>query len=1161
MNKLCQFAVSALLGAALLAPAHSDATVLLEENFSYTAGGLYNQGNWVHHGKNTNEPIQLVAPALTFPGYQDNAAGLSAKLIGTDETTAHERLQKQFADEGITSGTLYAALLINMQSGATGGDVYFFSLCQRGAKNDQGIVNEKSGSEIARLVCCQADNAGKFVLGLSKNAASAQAKTEELDLNTTYLVVLKYTFVDGTNNDELVMWVNPASDAEPATAQLTGDSSKADASSSMGLQGITLRQGSAGDKFGPNVLIDAIRITDSWADLWQSSGTTEPDPGPKPGNGTILPAETSIELGTFYQYMKYTTTVNIKATDLSDNISASVNSSAVKLGTSSIPMEEAMSEQGYNLELTYTAEASSLDATITLSSPGTEDATIRLTADAFPATAFANFRQLSQFSADETCYFQGKATITYVDNSGSSPVIYAQDLYGGGVKFSTEMFLNENTLKIGDRITNFYCMTGEPSLGIPTVYLSDYPAITVTEGYTVEPAEVSLAELSRDPETYLHRLVKLTDIDFGDAAGTTFATTGVAVTSGTASGRVRPFAATDIVGTEVPAKATSIIGIPTSASAAVISVRALADIEAENTPVGEPSIEVTRELLVDASEWLPINRPVEFAKFTVVAKNLQSPAMVYHAGKNRDQFSINVEEIPAGDSNTEITVTYNPTTKGIHSGSLTIDATPTELSQSFAFTARAYDPDNLPEISVNTESLPEFSTTVGTPVTQTITYSTKELLDYGSIKITGGEGQFRINSTSMLKDCNDATLTVTFSPTKAGLYSATIEFSADMAQTISIPVSGIASGEAPVEDKQGDEFTMASFDTTTAFPYVYEDFQNCGDSNKPLHIDHWTNAAITGTRAWWAYTDTNDPEKKMAKITAYDSKADDSSLCQMLLLSPCLDFINAEQPLLTFSIMGQNMRDDQLDNLQVLYIDPTTEQTTALSIKAAASSPLDEVYAEPINGLNIPASSDYNGEWQNYVIDLKGLDIADKFFIGFGFTSMRGHESSTIYYIDDFSWGRADIPFIRIDQPYLDIEATINQQASSLPVTVEGLNLTGEISLTVTGANASKFSVETATLPAEGGTFNVNFTSDTEGVHECYIQLSAEGAPDSFVSVQANNTSLGAIDTITGNADTQLVDVYNLQGILILSQVTKAEAMNQLPAGLYIIGQEKLYVK
>lgn len=1162
MKKLSLWAVTALLGAASLLPSQAGATVYLDETFSYNAGNLYQQGSWLRHTKNENEPIQLVSPALSYPNYQNEAAGYSAKLVGNDITTAHERLQKQFADQGITTGSVYAAALINVERCATG-DVYFFSICQRGAAKDEGFVDTKSGTEYPRLFCCPADNPGKFVLGLSKNSATVNAKSSELDLNTTYLIVLKYTFVDGTKNDKVELFINPLSGDEPAEADLAVDPTvSGDANNTtMGLQGITLRQGSASTKIGPDVLIDAIRVTDSWQDLWQSGGT-EPGPGPdpQPGNGVITPAETAIELGTFYQYMKYTTTVNIKAQDLTDNIAVSVSGSEIKLGTSEIPADEATSPDGYNLELTYTAGASDLNETITLSSPGAEDATISVSATAYPATAFANFRQLSSFSTDEICYFQGKATITYVDNSGYTPVIYAQDIYGGGAKLSTEMFLNENTLKVGDRITNFYCMIGEPAQNIPTVYLADYPPFTVTEGYTVEPAEVSLSELARDPETYLNRLVKVADIDFGTAAGSTFASTGVAVTSGTAEGRVRPFAGTDLIGTEIPAKATSVVGISTSASAAIVSVRALADIEAVNTPVGEPSLEVTKELLIDPAQWCAVNTPVQFAKFTVVAKNLPQAAMVYHAGKNRDQFSINVEEIPAGDSETEIIVTYLPTTTGIHSGSLTIDAMPTELSQSFNFNARAYDPDHLPLITVNSDNLTEFATTVNNPVTQTITYSTEALLDYGTIKVVGGDGQFRISSGSMLKDSRDMSLTITFAPLKAGTFTADIEFSADMAETRTVHITGVASGQAPVEEKQGDEFTMASFDTSNALALVIEDFQNCGDSNKPLHIDGWTNAAITGTRAWWAYTDINDPSRRMAKITAYDSKAEESSLCQMLLLSPCLDYVNAKQQLLTFRIMGKNMLETQPDNLQVLYIDPTTEQTTTLDL-TPTPSPLDEVYAEAIGGLDIPASADLNGEWRDYVLDLKGLDLADKFFIGFGFASMRGHDTSTMYFVDDFSWGRDDIAFIRLGQPYLDMEAVVNRPATSQAISVEGLNLNGPITLSVTGANASKFSVEPQTLPAQGGSFTVTFSSEEEGVHACYIKLSADGAPDSYVSVEANNAAYDAIDGITTDANNELIDVYNLQGILIKRQITISDAMKQLPAGLYIMGNQKVYVK
>ena len=55
---------------------------------------------------------------------------------------------------------------------------------------------------------------------------------------------------------------------------------------------------------------------------------------------------------------------------------------------------------------------------------------------------------------------------------------------------------------------------------------------------------------------------------------------------------------------------------------------------------------------------------------------------------------------------------------------MVFDANPYELFQSYSFNARAYDPDNLPSVTVNAEGLKEFTTQPGTPVTQTITYTT-----------------------------------------------------------------------------------------------------------------------------------------------------------------------------------------------------------------------------------------------------------------------------------------------------------------------------------------------------------------------------------------------------------------------------------------------------
>ena len=202
------------------------------------------------------------------------------------------------------------------------------------------------------------------------------------------------------------------------------------------------------------------------------------------------------------------------------------------------------------------------------------------------------------------------------------------------------------------------------------------------------------------------------------------------------------------------------------------------------------------------------------------------------------------------------------------------------------------------------------------------------------------------------------------------------------------------------------------------------------------------------------------------------------------------------------------------DNLQVLYIDPTTDETINLQ-----ASPLDNVYVEEIGGLDIPAAPDYNGEWRDYVIDLKGLDIADKFFIAFGYTTERGRETTAMYFIDDFSWGRDDIKFIRVGTPLVEMECVPGTDKVSEPVTIEGLNLTGPISISTIGADKSAFTVEPATLPAEGGAISVRFNSTDAREHSIYIELTAEGAPASYIGVSVNNTLTSAIDTVTSDSD------------------------------------------
>ena len=84
---------------------------------------------------------------------------------------------------------------------------------------------------------------------------------------------------------------------------------------------------------------------------------------------------------------------------------------------------------------------------------------------------------------------------------------------------------------------------------------------------------------------------------------------------------------------------------------------------------------------------------------------------------------------------------------------------------------------------------------------------------------------------------------------------------------------------------------------------------------------------------------------------------------------------------------------DGIDNpaqLELYYIDATGKS----------------VYEQKID-LDIPATHDDNGDWRQFDVHLENQPMADVFFMEFRFTGLNGDNGSTVYYIDDVTWGVA----------------------------------------------------------------------------------------------------------------------------------------------------------
>ena len=548
----------------------------------------------------------------------------------------------------------------------------------------------------------------------------------------------------------------------------------------------------------------------------------------------------------------------------------------------------------------------------------------------------------------------------------------------------------------------------------------------------------------------------------------------------------------------------------------------------------EPTMTVTPTVVYDGSA-VAIGSSTTYATYAVEYANLENPIDVYLTGANRNQFEVSAETIPAGSGKATITLTYKPQAIGKHTARINFESTESTLNTGFAATGIAWDPANPPMIVAHSGGLTPFTCKAGEQQKQTITVTTSDLPDYGKAAVKGlSNGAFIISTATLLKNGNTQ-INITFKPLVPGDYEEVIEFSGIKAVTETIRIYGTATENGTTEDREGDRLPLDDSKPLASYMQSFDGVTK----NKPLSIEGWKNLAQVGNRAWWGYTWADG--NSAAKVTPYDSKMEENTPCVMTLVSPALDFKNTPNPVLTFKVMGTLMRDGMADQLEVCYIEKDGES----------------MYVQPIDGLNIPASPDKNEEWVPYTIDLKGLDLADTFFIGFRFNSSRGAESTTSYYIDDFSWGQTNVPLIRPNIREGSFKATAGKKATSPDIEIEGIALTSDIKISLYGAHKGFFTLSTTTLPAAGGKFNLDFLNTEPGEYAVEVDLNSEGAPLTAVIVGVQNeTATGITDVIVDLS--QPVSVYDIQGHALITnkQISStSELKSAFGEGIYIVKQ------
>lgn len=553
------------------------------------------------------------------------------------------------------------------------------------------------------------------------------------------------------------------------------------------------------------------------------------------------------------------------------------------------------------------------------------------------------------------------------------------------------------------------------------------------------------------------------------------------------------------------------------------------------TGTSEPRIMVSPTTFAPASVDLASETEKQVGTLTLKHNNTTGTTKVYIGGTQREHFYLKVGEqtgdefdLDATVATTTIDVYYKPTAVGSHSAIVFFDnsANSTLNPDGITIKGNATNSSITPTLSVSPAAgTLDFGTIeAGSTTTQTITVTSENIAssnyeDWPKVIVSHVKGSgFRIESSLIARNTT-ADVVITFIPQEEGDYESILTVSCTgVAETYVFTLKGSATAK-PAGDI--DWKTTFNFDLTNPLKLLVEPFDDV-EKNKTIVKTGWQNVAAADARPWWGAE--NDEGGKYAKASAYQFGKESTGDWDMWLVTPALDYKNAESKWFTFSVMGEYLSDNNAATFGVYYID--------------ATDPEDHFVQDLSAAFSLPTGSDDNGKWNTFYLNLEGQEetISDVFFIAFRYTGPNGTNGAVTYYVDDVSWGRTDIPTITANPRELTYETLPVPEAS--PVAIGTINITtnayvtSDITLTLAGSRPSDFTLSQKTLPKTGGTVTVYFHGEEAGVHEAYLQLSATDAPAIVIPLAVNvKTDSTGIETLQ-KPDLNL-PLYNVLGIQV----------------------------
>ena len=240
----------------------ASAQLILKENFDYSLGNVTNNEAWTAYAAAGAQPVQVIEGGLQFEGYNfTDADGKALRLNPTAQGT--EDVTTKFSST-VTDGSLYLSFLIKVDETTPATNTNptdFLNLASSTRNTTRG-----------RLVAIETSpSTYKFRLIWGATASQHMETSKTYNYGETYLVVLKYERVPGSNNDLISLYTFDSAPTftEPTAADIAPFGFAGDIDPTY----VNLQQlGPAGSPTATtpqDITIDGMAAGTSWRDIFR----------------------------------------------------------------------------------------------------------------------------------------------------------------------------------------------------------------------------------------------------------------------------------------------------------------------------------------------------------------------------------------------------------------------------------------------------------------------------------------------------------------------------------------------------------------------------------------------------------------------------------------------------------------------------------------------------------------------------------------------------------------------------------------------------------------------------------------------------------------------------------------------------------------------------